>query len=77
MLKTIDLAKRIARVDSTFVISGESGVGKEKFARLIHDSSDRSNRPFITVNCGALTDSLLEIELFGYIMGHSPTPSQT
>lgn len=69
MRKTIDLAKRIARVDSTIVISGESGVGKEKFARLIHDNSDRGNRPFIAVNCGALTESLLESELFGYIKG--------
>jgi len=69
MRKTIDLAKRIAKVDSTIVISGESGVGKEKFARLIHDNSNRGARPFIAVNCGALTESLLESELFGYIKG--------
>lgn len=69
MRRTIDLAKRISRVDSTIVISGESGVGKEKFARLIHDNSSRANHPFIAVNCGALTESLLESELFGYVKG--------
>lgn len=69
MRQTIDLARRIAKVDSTIVISGESGAGKEKFARLIHDQSARANRPFIAVNCGALTESLLESELFGYVKG--------
>ncbi len=69
MRRTITLAKRISKVDSTIVISGESGVGKEKFARLIHDNSNRANRPFIAVNCGALNESLLESELFGYVKG--------
>ncbi|MFV0439017.1 MAG: sigma 54-interacting transcriptional regulator [Desulfopila sp.] len=69
MRQAIDLARRLARVDSSIVISGESGVGKEKFARLIHDNSHRAGRPFIAVNCGALTESLLESELFGYVKG--------
>jgi two-component system, NtrC family, response regulator HydG len=69
MRRTIDLAKRISRVDSTIVISGESGVGKEKLARLIHDNSTRASHPFIAVNCGAFSESLLESELFGYVKG--------
>ncbi|SHO51814.1 sigma-54-dependent Fis family transcriptional regulator [Desulfopila aestuarii] len=69
MRKVIDLAKKIADVESTVVISGESGVGKEKIARLIHDQSPRSKQPFIAVNCGAFTETLLESELFGYIKG--------
>lgn len=69
MRRTIDLAGRMASVDSSILISGESGVGKEKFARLIHDSSSRVGRPFIAINCGALTESLLESELFGYVKG--------
>jgi len=69
MHRTIDLAKRIAKVDSTIVISGESGSGKEKIARLIHNQSLRAGHPFIAVNCGALTESLLESELFGHAKG--------
>lgn len=69
MLKTIDLAKRVARTDSSVVISGETGVGKERIARFLHDSSLRSSRPFVAINCGALTESLLESELFGYAKG--------
>lgn len=69
MRKVIDLARRIADVESTVVISGESGVGKEKMARLIHDQSRRAGQPFIAVNCGAFTETLLESELFGYVKG--------
>ncbi|HNX28768.1 MAG TPA: sigma 54-interacting transcriptional regulator [Syntrophomonadaceae bacterium] len=61
-----DLVKRIARVDSTVLINGESGVGKEIVAREIHRNSMRSNRPYISVNCAAIPDNLLESELFGY-----------
>jgi len=69
MRKVIDLARRVADVESTVVISGESGVGKEKIARLIHDQSPRALKPFIAVNCGAFTETLLESELFGYVKG--------
>lgn len=69
MRKVIDLAQRTAQVDASVVLSGESGVGKEKIARLIHEESSRSGQPFIAINCGALTESLLESELFGYAKG--------
>jgi transcriptional regulator with PAS, ATPase and Fis domain len=69
MRKTIDMARRVAKVESTVVISGESGVGKERIAQLIHESSARMGRPFVAVNCGAVTETLLESELFGYVRG--------
>lgn len=59
----------IADSVSTVLIEGESGTGKELFARAIHNLSPRKNKPFITVNCGAIPDSLLESELFGYKAG--------
>jgi two-component system response regulator HydG len=65
----VDLAHRVAKVDSTIVITGESGAGKERIARLIHDESTRATGPFIAVNCSALTESLLESELFGHARG--------
>jgi len=69
MLKIISLAKRVAVVDSTVLITGESGVGKEVVAREIHLNSSRSSEAFIQINCGAIPDSLLEAELFGYEKG--------
>ena len=69
MKETIDMAKRIAKTDSSVVISGETGVGKERIARFIHDESPRSSKPFVAINCGALTETLLESELFGYAKG--------
>ena len=58
-----------ARTDATVLIRGENGVGKEGFAKLIHQASPRRNRPFITVNCSAIPESLIESELFGYEEG--------
>ena len=69
MLEVVDLAQRVAKVDATLLITGESGVGKERIARLVHDESTRAVGPFIAVNCGAITETLLESELFGHKRG--------
>ena len=69
MRKIVDLARRVAKVDSTVLITGESGSGKERIARVVHDESTRASGPFIAVNCGAITESLLESELFGHVRG--------
>ncbi|WP_176431318.1 sigma-54 interaction domain-containing protein [Anaerovirgula multivorans] len=63
------LAKRLSQVDSTVLITGESGVGKGEIAKYIHQSGPRSNHSLIKVNCGAIPESLLESELFGYEYG--------
>lgn len=67
--KIFDVLPDIAESDSTVLIQGPSGSGKELFARAIHNLSNRKGRPYIVVNCGALPDTLLESELFGYVKG--------
>lgn len=69
MQDLIKTAQKIARVDSTVLLTGESGVGKGVLARFVHDNSPRCNKPFITINCGAIPENLLESELFGYAGG--------
>lgn len=64
-----DIAKKMANSDSSILITGESGTGKELFAQAIHNSSKRKDYQFVAVNCGALPESLLESELFGYEEG--------
>jgi len=64
-----NILPNIAESDSTVLIQGASGTGKELFAKAIHNMSRRSSRPFVKVNCGALPDTLLESELFGYVKG--------
>jgi PAS domain S-box-containing protein len=69
MRELFDLLPRLAESDSTVLIEGASGTGKELFARALHDLSARKSQRFVAVNCGALPDNLLESELFGYKAG--------
>lgn len=76
MARVVDLGRRVAKVDSTVLITGESGVGKERVARLIHHESTRTGGPFVAVNCGAVPEGLLEAELFGHAKGAFTGASQ-
>ncbi|MBL8679748.1 MAG: sigma-54-dependent Fis family transcriptional regulator [Myxococcales bacterium] len=69
MRRVLELVARVARTDTTVLITGESGVGKERIARMLHAQSTRSEGPFLAINCGAITETLLESELFGHKRG--------
>ena len=67
--KIKEIAKKMAKTNSTVLITGESGTGKELFAHAVHNYSDRKDYPFVAVNCAAIPENLLESELFGYEEG--------
>jgi two-component system response regulator PilR (NtrC family) len=69
MRRIVDLIHRIAPGRATVLITGESGTGKERIARAIHELSDRKDKPFLVVNCGAIPETLIESELFGHDKG--------
>jgi len=69
MRQIFDTIRKVAKYKSTILITGESGTGKELVAKAIHFNSDRSNHPFVPVNCGAIPENLLESELFGHTKG--------
>ncbi|MGN0702796.1 MAG: sigma-54 interaction domain-containing protein [Lentihominibacter sp.] len=69
MHNVMALTKKLASVNTTVLITGESGVGKGLIARQLHDEGIRWKKPFVTVNCGAIPDNLIESELFGYVPG--------
>ncbi len=69
MEEVLELAARVAPLDITVLVYGESGTGKEFIVRMIHDQSPRASAPFVSINCAALTETLLESELFGHVRG--------
>ena len=71
------MIETIAKTNSTVLITGESGTGKDLVARAVHYNSLRRDRPFVALNCGGLPETLLESELFGHMRGASPAPTRT
>ena len=69
MKGVLDACRRVAKVDATVLVTGESGAGKERIAQLLHSGSPRRDGPFVAVNCGAIPETLLESELFGHARG--------
>ena len=69
MQEVLELAARVAPLETTVLVYGESGTGKEFIVRMIHDQSPRASGPFVSINCAALTETLLESELFGHVRG--------
>jgi len=69
MRRALERARLVARTESSIIVTGESGVGKERVARLVHAESARAGKPFVALNCGAIPETLLERELFGHAKG--------
>ena len=69
MREVFDLVRKVADCDSTILLNGETGTGKGMVARAIHNRSKRRDKPFISINCGAIPENLLESELFGHVRG--------
>lgn len=69
IIAAIDLAKKVAATDTTVLLLGETGTGKEVFAQSIHQASLRKNKPFVAINCSAFSKELLESEMFGHVAG--------
>lgn len=69
MQRVLDICLRVANFDSTVLLTGETGTGKSMIAGFIHKSSDRKDKPFLSLNCGAIPEGLIEAELFGYADG--------
>ena len=69
MLEIFDMIRKVAGYNSTVLIHGDSGTGKELIARALHENSSRREKPFVAVNCGAIPENLIESELFGYVKG--------
>ena len=71
MQEVYRITRRVARSNASVLLLGETGTGKELIANAIHQLSDRNGRPFVKVNCGALSESLLESEFFGHEIGRA------